>query len=82
MKIKPNQQEFVGKEVKVTKSDNKQLVGIQGTILDETKNLFIIKTKTKIVKVLKNICTFQIDKVEINGKKITKKPEERIKIKD
>lgn len=77
-----HQQEFIGKHAKVTKAANKQLQGIEGKIVDETKNTFTIKTQTKELKILKKGNEFQINNQKINGEKITRRPEERIKIKE
>jgi ribonuclease P protein subunit POP4 len=74
-------QEFIGKQVEITQSKNKEQKNIQGKIIDETKNTFKIKTEKKIITILKKDKEFKIDNQKIDGNKITKKPEERIKIK-
>ncbi|PIN80282.1 hypothetical protein COV13_03890 [Candidatus Woesearchaeota archaeon CG10_big_fil_rev_8_21_14_0_10_32_9] len=76
------QQEFIGKQIIITKSNNKQQENIEGKIIDETKNTFKIKTKKQTITVLKKDKEFQINKQKIEGDKITKRPEERIKIKE
>ncbi len=75
------QQEFIGKTITITKSTNKEQEGITGKIVDETKNTFKIKTKTKTITILKNKKIFTIQNQKIEGNKITKRPEERIKTK-
>lgn len=77
-----HQQEFIGKSVKITKAANKHQQNIEGKIIEETKNTFTIKTQTKELKILKKGNEFQINNEKINGDKITKRPEERIKIKE
>ena len=77
-----HQQEFIGKTIIITKSENKQQENIEGKIIDETKNTFTIKTKTKQIKIIKQGKTFEINGEKIKGEKITKRPEERIKIKE
>ncbi len=52
-----------------------------GKIIDETKNTFKIKKNNKTITILKNKKKFRIGNEEINGEKITKKPQDRIKIK-
>jgi len=79
--MKQLKEEFIGEKVQITKSTNKTLVGLKGTIIDETKNTFKIKTNKKTVVALKNTSTFIIKNQEIQGEKITKKPQDRIKIK-
>jgi RNase P/RNase MRP subunit p29 len=75
-------QEFIGKQIEITKSSNKQQEQIKGKIIDETKNTFKIKTENKTITILKKDKTFIINNQTIKGDKITKKPEERIKIKE
>lgn len=76
-----HQQEYIGKTIKIIKSTNKNQDGITGTIIDETKNTFTIQSQTKEIKITKNGKTFEINNQKINGDTITKRPEERIKIK-
>ena len=89
-KMNKNQQEFIGKQITITKSKNNQQQNITGKIIDETKNTFTIRTQTqsdnknqtKTIKILKSDKEFRIDNQKIDGNKITKRPEERIKIKE
>lgn len=71
------QKEYIGQTIQTT--INKQQ--INGKIIDETKNTFKVQTQKKIITILKNKKTFLIGNETIEGQKITKKPEERIKIK-
>ena len=73
--------EFIGEKVEIKESKNKSLVGLKRTIIDETKYTFKIKTKDKVKTVMKNISVFKIGEDLIQGKEITKKPHERIKLK-
>lgn len=73
--------EFIGREVKI--KDKK----IEGKIIDETKNSFLIKTKSDLKKrLLKRNCVFELKLPSgiaiIDGNSILMKPEDRIKIKD
>jgi RNase P/RNase MRP subunit p29 len=84
-----NQQEFIGKQLTITKSKNKEQENITGKIIDETKNTFTIRIQTekkenknKTIKILKSGKEFRINNQKINGNKITKRPDERIKIKE
>ena len=72
--------EFIGKEIRI--KDKK----IEGKIIDETKNSFLIKTgKNMKKKLLKKNCTFELisspKNVTIEGNLILMRPEDRIKIK-
>ncbi len=55
---------LIGNKIKITEAKNKSLVGIEGKVIDETKNLFIIegktKNKTKIRKIVKESIKFKI----------------------
>ena len=74
--------ELIGKTAEITKSKNKTLTGLNGKIIDETKNMLTLMTgQEKKVKLIKNEVTIKIDGIEINGEKLQKKPEERIKTK-
>ena len=71
--------EFIGKQVRV------QSKGVEGKIIDETKNSFLIKTKTDVTKRLlkaNSIFQLKIDKnfVPIEGNLVLMRPEDRIKI--
>jgi len=73
--------EFIGKQIKVM---NKK---IEGKIIDETKNSFLVKTKDSLKKrLLKKGNVFQLSlsygDVFIEGNSILMKPEDRIKIKN
>lgn len=71
--------ELIGRNVKVIGKN------IQGAIIDETKNMLIIKTKESIKKIIKrnNKMEFVIDdeKIAVEGNKLVARPEERIKLK-
>jgi RNase P/RNase MRP subunit p29 len=77
-----HQQEFIGKQIEIIKSQNIEQEKIKGKIIDETKNTFKIKTQNKTISILKKDKTFIIDKQKIDGNKISKRSEERIKIKE
>jgi len=79
--MKVLRKEFIGLDIIITSSKNKTLVGLKGKIINETKNTFEIKTTKETKMIMKNISTFEINKETIQGKKITKKPQDRIKIK-
>ena len=68
--------EFIGKKIKIIDAKNPSNIGIEGVVIDETKNMFILKNKKKIIK--QNV-TIKINDEIIEGKKLTKRPEERIK---
>ena len=73
--------ELIGLDVKIIESENRFNKGIKGKIIDETKNMFIIKTKETIKKIIKSQCVFEFKEknMQINGKSLSTRPEERIK---
>ena len=73
--------EFIGKKIKIVDATNPSNIGIEGEIIDETKNTFTIKTNKGNKKIIKSNTTLEIDNLRINGKLLEKRPEERIKIK-
>ena len=66
---------------------NVQIIGknIQGMIIDETKNMFVIKSKKGIKKIIKKNSkmefTINNEKVVVEGEKLVARPEERVKLK-
>lgn len=70
---------LIGKEVEVVKSTNSSLIGIRGTIVDDTKNTLVVETQNGLKTVLKNTSIFLIDGIEVCGENIAKQPFERLK---
>ena len=70
--------EFIGKEAEITYIGNV----FTGKIIDETKNTLSIETNKKTVMIIKQNAKIKIHNQTINGKKIVKRPEDRIKIKN
>ena len=66
---------LIGKKAAVTASQNQSLIGIQGTITDETKNTITINNKV----IIKDQVTINVEGKNI--KPTSKTPEERIKVK-
>ncbi len=86
MKVTPAivQQELIGLHAKVVRSSNPGYLGIEGKVLDETRNTFLILHKNKKRTVVKNISVFGFAMpdgtfVEIDGKAIAGRPEVRVK---
>jgi len=69
--------------VEVVRSRNKNMVGIYGEIIDETKNTLVIRTPTGIKVIPKNYNTFLFYHDEyqilIDGKYLVGRPWERLK---
>ena len=75
--------EWIGLCVEVVDAQNKNLIGIKGEIVDETKNLFVIETSCGEKKILKKGVKFRIEvdnqKLIIDGDMLVGKSEDRIK---
>jgi RNase P/RNase MRP subunit p29 len=84
--VKSIKDEFIGSPVEIVNSYNRQLIGLKGKIVDETKNAFKVlvkKTNYQEFKLIfKQNTSFKIGNKIFDGNKIMKKSEERIKLKD
>ena len=78
--MKAQQKEYIGAAIEIVQSTNKELQGLRGKVLDETKNTLLILTDGKEKKILKKGNTFNINGNTLEGNQITKRPEERIKL--
>jgi ribonuclease P protein subunit POP4 len=72
---------LIGKTVSIVESSNKSLVGIEGRVVDETKNTIKIMDKKNQEKTLikSQVIKLKVDNIVVDAKKITKRIEERIK---
>jgi ribonuclease P protein subunit POP4 len=78
------QHEFIGLKTTVVKSSNPDVVGIAGRVVDETRNTLTILHNGKRRVVIKDTSIFDFvmpdgTVVEIEGKVIVGRPEDRIK---
>ena len=75
--------ELIGLEVRVEKSANRYLEGIEGKVVDETKNMIVIEGRNGLKKVSKKGNTFLFNfnnhRVRVSGDLINFRPEDRIK---
>lgn len=77
--------ELIGLKVKIKKSTDPTLVNLKGRVVDETYNMLVIECEDgKERKVAKKNCIFIFTlpngtKVEVDGKVIVGRPEDRIK---
>ena len=86
MKVTPDvvQHEFIGLETKVARSANPSCVGIKGTVINETRNTFVIKQNSRRRIIIKDQSVFHFTLpdatiVEIEGTMLVGRPEERLK---
>lgn len=77
--------EFIGLKIKVVDSSHPGFIGIEGKVVNETKNTIKVednKGKEKIIPKKVSVFHFELHdgrKVEIEGKIIVARPEDRIK---
>jgi ribonuclease P protein subunit POP4 len=77
--------ELIGLELEIVDSSNKSLIGLSGIVIDETKKTLKIETiKNEEKLIQKDVSIFHFlmpngSKVEINGKILLNRPEDRIK---
>lgn len=82
--------ELIGLNVEIVKASDKQMIGIKGLIVDETKHMLIIDSlkrhsnEVHRVKIPKKDCTFRFNLpskqlVDVKGRLLNLKPENRLK---
>ncbi len=69
--------EFIGLPIRVTEATDPTVQGVEGTVIDETKNMFVIQNDER-KWVPKRHAVFEIDGVEVRGDDIAYRPEDRI----
>jgi len=77
--------ELIGLDARVSKSLNKQLVGLRGRIIDETRNTLTLKQGPKQIIIPKDVVHLRLhlpkgENVELDGRTVTARPEDRIKM--
>ncbi len=70
--------ELIGFDVKILKSCNPLHCGLEGKIVDETKNMVYIEISDRILKIPKKGTVYKIDNYLIDGTKLMLRPYERI----
>jgi ribonuclease P protein subunit POP4 len=77
--------ELIGLETSIVESNNLQVVGLHGKIIDETKFMFAIETQTNVKNMPKetSVWKFNLNGVStiVDGKTIAKRSYERIGVK-
>ncbi len=78
------QNELIGLYARVVKSTNPTNVGIFGKVIDETRNTLVIRQNEEDKVLIKETAVFQFTLpnrtiVEVEGKAISGRPEDRVK---
>ena len=74
--------ELIGLHVTVVEATNPALVGIKGQVIDETKNTLVVKNSKRSTLVKDQVVIeteYNNKKLRVDGKKLTRRPEDRIK---
>ncbi|MFQ3321574.1 MAG: RNase P/RNase MRP subunit p29 [Candidatus Thalassarchaeaceae archaeon] len=70
---------WISRNLFVTDSSDSTLIGISGTVLNETKRTISIHSDNKQLNLAKNVIKFTIDdNEEIDGLFVSQRPEDRI----
>ncbi len=74
--------DLIGQEITITQSKNKEIVGLKGKVIMETKNMITVNTDDGKKNIPKDICQFSNDQgiLETDSTKLSKRPHERIEI--
>ena len=57
-----NKQTLIGSKVRIAEAKNKSLLRIDGRVVDETKNTFILETNKGLKKIIKKQVKIEIEK--------------------
>ena len=70
---------WISHNLTVLDSNDPTLVGLSGTVINETKKTIIVRTQSRQVSLAKDVITFAIDSGDpIIGSRVTQRAEERI----
>ena len=78
------QHELIGMDVKILDCPVVEKANTRGTIIDETRNMLTIETKSGVKNLPKESCTFSFklrsgERVRVEGRLLVSRPEDRIK---
>jgi ribonuclease P protein subunit POP4 len=76
------QHEFIGLNTQIIDSSNSQIIGLNGTVINETKSMFTLSTirGIKLIPKANSSWKFNVNnqQITINGSKIQKRPFDRL----
>ncbi len=74
--------DLIGQDVTITDSKNKEIVGIRGKIIMETKNMIILDTKNGKKNLPKDICQLSNNDgiISTDSTRLSKRPHERLEM--
>ena len=71
--------ELIGEHVEVSYHTDPSLCGISGTVIDESREMLVIRSKGSKKIISKRPAKFVFEDGELVGKKIAYRPQDRIK---
>ena len=74
--------DLIGQDISITNSKNKEIVGIEGKVIMESKNMITLETENGKKNIPKDICQFSNSQglLETDSTKLSKRPHERMEI--
>ena len=74
--------DLIGQDVTITGSDNKEIIGISGKIIMETKNMITLDTKNGKKNLPKDICQLSNNEgiITTDSTRLSKRPHERLEM--
>ena len=74
--------DLIGQEITITQSKNKEIVGLKGKVIMETKNMITVNTDNGKKNIPKDICQFSNNQgiLETDSTKLSKRPHEGMEI--
>ena len=74
--------DLIGQEITISESKNKEIIGINGKIIMETKNMIVMNTKNGKRSIPKNVCQLSNNGkvIETDSTKLNKRPHERLEM--
>ena len=74
--------DLIGQDVTITGSKNKEIVGISGKIIMETKNMITLDTKNGKKNLPKDICQLSNNDgiITTDSTRLSKRPHERVEM--
>ena len=74
--------DLIGQNVTISESKNKEIVGINGKIIMETKNMIVMNTSNGKRNIPKNICQLSNngEVIQTDSTKLKKRPHERLEM--
>jgi ribonuclease P protein subunit POP4 len=72
--------ELIGLKCKITRATNPSLIGLEGIVVDETKHMLVLSSGIREKKIPKREVVLKFGEIEIDGKKLVGRPEDRVKL--